>query len=409
MQRRFFVSALFTGFILLLLIAGNAHANRWASLKENQLIGDEEDVFLYPQILFEHRNALSFDYGAGEDAGRVLYLGGWPKLGLGLSAYYGSISPAFNGPIPLDLLNQESEELDLENTGLDYAPFSLDSLGRAEPFMILDGYLAIPTAIGPFGARIGIGNRSQYSTTDDRETGSGETLLTVEGGLSGKTPMRWDSSMSLFFDFYGEKNAATDSEGSDMLVRASLSGRSYLPLEGRLELGLLGNIGFANVSSKDHANGDETKANGMGLGVMAGAGPVYRVTEKTIIAGYGLLGVTTASHNGPIVDDTISTLIIQVPALRVAADLGITDWFFFRSGIQYSFQITNSYREVNARPPNSTSETGGKFGWSAGVGFEYSGFTVDGTLSQDFLTSGPDFIGGNPDALFGVVTARYHW
>lgn len=426
------------------IITNTASANRWASLQQNQLIEDKENVYLYPQLLLDYRNSIGFDYGSevarGETeqvgTGRVLYLGGWKKFGLGMSARYGSISPAFSAPIPNDLLSQETGTLYLgENSSTNLFPaYSIGSLigmlgsdaidpaTVAPPFGVMDAFLAIPTGIGAFGARLGIATRAEYATSDaDEREGSGETLLTLAAGLSGKGNVRWDTSLNLAVDFYADENEAANpnTKTSGTLVRASVSGRGYIPIANEVDLGLLGNLIFSNGSMSSKAGDTEIETSGLGFGVMAGVGPVFRIDENVVVAGYGLLGIAFSALDQPSdsdANDTISDLLIFIPALRIAADIGITDWFFFRGGVQYSFQLASSSLDEdvtsNANEENvkSISRNNGTLGLSAGIGFKTTdGFTIDGTLYRGFLTAGPDFIGGNPDAMFGVVSAAYHW
>jgi hypothetical protein len=422
----------------LMAIARTASANRWASLQQNQLIEDKENVYLYPQLLLDYRNSIGFDYGSGGsetatgengqvNTGRVLYLGGWKNFGLGMSARYGSISPAFSAPIPNDLLSQETSALFLgENSSTN--PFTLYSLGPligtvsvngetvavAPPFGVVDAFVALPTGIGAFGVRLGVATRAEYAKSGDQEVGNDETLLTLQAGLSGKGDVRWDTSLNLAFDFYTNKNETTDEKTSSGLVRASLSGRGYVPIGNKVDLGIVGNLVFSRSSTSVDSNSDKAKGNGLGIGVMGGLGPVFRINENVIVAGYGLLGISLAEQDDVSKDnakDTTSDLLIFIPALRIAADIGITDWFFFRSGIQYSFQMARSSLGKDIQlDADSYSRRNGKLGLSAGIGFKTTGgFTIDGTLSSGFLTTGPDFIGGSPQTLFGVVSAGYHW
>jgi len=341
-----------------------------------------------------------------------------------MSAYYGSISPASSGPIPNDLLSQETGALYLGRNAVNLFPLrsigSLTSvLGGANaqqlgvPFGVVDAFLAIPTGIGSLGLRLGVGTIASYETIDDVDTGADETLLTLEAGLSGKGDLRWDSSLAIAFDFYGN-TPEEDVDGSATLIRVSLSGRAYIPFADRVDLGVLGNLALANGSISFESGGDQAEANGLGFGVMGGLGPVFRVTNNVIITGYGLLGIAFNAQDQDLVmgsaENTVSDFLIFIPALRIAADIGVTDWFFFRTGIQYSFQLASSSFDEDVSPPDSASRRNGQFGWSAGVGLKSTGgFTVDATLSSNFLTVGPDFIGGEPDALFGVVSAAYHW
>jgi hypothetical protein len=132
------------------------------------------------------------------------------------------------------------------------------------------------------------------------------------------------------------------------------------------------------------------------------------VTELIQIAAYGVLGITFVSADPSDESDTdpeYSDLVVYIPGVRVAGDIGITEWFFFRTGVQYSFQFAStSYPNSD----DSGRRGDGLLGWTVGLGLEHEGFTLDGTLNQAWMTVGPDFLGGETD-LFGIVSAGYHW
>ena len=124
------------------------------------------------------------------------------------------------------------------------------------------------------------------------------------------------------------------------------------------------------------------------------------------MAGYALLGLTVVSSDpdDEVDNDSYTDLAVYLPAVRVAADIGIVQWFFFRIGLQYSFQyVTTSFEN-----DDSGRRADGNLGWTAGIGFEYEGFTIDGALNQAWMVQGPDFIGGDAP-LFGVVAAGFTW
>lgn len=45
------------------------------------------------------------------------------------------------------------------------------------------------------------------------------------------------------------------------------------------------------------------------------------------------------------------------------------------------------------------------FLWNTGLGFKFGDLVLDGALSHQFLTEGPDFIGGD-SPLFAMVSAN---
>lgn len=432
------------GFVCLLILVNSAQANRRISLSHNQLLEDREDVFLFPQLALDYRNLLIVDLGGAAQEGRLLFLGGWDNLAVGLAAYNSALPPpdnyVFANPIAGDIVSYETFRLYLGE--VTPPPFPVSTIGSfwgdAQPFSVVDAIIALPMGDGLFGARLGLGTRADIEFFEDEDDDSGvtETFVTLEAGLSGTGEVRYDTSLNVTidigevqdyeipqpFDPFNVLGTAIDVDYATLtLIRASLSGRGYLPFADKVEIGVLGNVVFTNGSIElDFAGVNrETTANIMGVAFMGGAGPVYRITENTTIGGYGLLGVVYATQdlNDTVDNDSLSDVIFYLPAVRVAADIGITNWFFVRAGLRYSFQLSMTsigeyfQDEDNVLPARgeTSHRRDGSFGWSAGLGLKHAGFTLDGALQHALLTSGPDFIGGAAPGMFIVVSAGYHW
>ncbi|MBN1653798.1 MAG: hypothetical protein JXA30_08480 [Deltaproteobacteria bacterium] len=433
--------------IFLSLFAGSARANRRISLSQNQLFEDKEDVFLFPELALEYRNVLSLDLGGNAREGRLLFLGGWESLALGLAAYNSAaIAPynyVFANPIAGDIVSYET--FALYQGAVSPVPFPVSTIGSlwadAQPFSVVDGFISVPMGNGLFGARLGLGTRADIEFFEDHDNDSGiaETFVTLEAGLSGKGTVRYDTSLNVTLDFGNVQNetipnpidpynllasAVTYDEASGTLIRASLSGRGYFPFAEKIEVGVLGNLVFTNAALEKDPQGEdpetdepyvEVTENIMGIAFFGGAGPVYRIAEDTTIGGYGLLGLAYATQdpNDTRNDDSWSDLMFYLPAVRVAADIGITNWFFLRGGLQYSFQIAMTSLDEYYQDEFGRAETihkrDGSFSWSAGLGIEHEGFTLDGALQHALLTAGPSFIGGSSPGMFVVVSAGYHW
>jgi hypothetical protein len=435
----FFKTFLF-GLVCLTVFVGSARANRRISLSQDLLIEDKDDVYLFPQLALDYRNLINFDLGGSAEEGRLLFLGGWDGLALGLAAHYSALTAPYNyllaNPIAGDLVSYET--FALYRGAVSPVPFPVSTIGslwaEAQPFSAIDGFIALPLGNGSIGARLGIATRANFEffrrSADDK--GTDETFVTMEAGLSGKGDIRYDASLNVSLDFgrvkntsipnpadpYGIFSTATEfADASGTLIRASLSGRSYFPFIKKIDIGVLGNAVFTNaaLAKRETTETQEITENIMGVSVMGGLGPVYRIDENTTIGGYGLLGVaySTQDPNDNIKTDTLSDLIFFLPAIRIAAEIGLTDWFFVRAGIQYSFQIASTslgrYYQQQYDRGESLQHRDGSFSWSAGLGLKYESFTLDGALQNALLTSGPSFIGGSNPGLFIVISAAYHW
>ncbi|MFH1575181.1 MAG: hypothetical protein ABIG68_14460 [Acidobacteriota bacterium] len=415
------LKVIFLGLASLSLFVSSAQANRRISLADNLLIEDKDDVYQYPQRMLDYRNAVSLDMGGSGNSGRVLFLGGWDDLALGFSAEQTAPYSALSGPLPADLMTYESTAF---YAGSGINPFPITSVSEAflavAPFTLIDAFLAVPTGAGSFGLRLGFGTRGLSGTVNDVDSGFGENLITLEAGLSGGNEARFDTSLNLALNLGSGENGTVYNminpafsysfeDVSSTLIRVSLSGRGYIPYSDNIDVGLLGNLVVASSSITPDPVGAATELsmNTLALGVMGGAGPVFHVTDLTEVAAYGVIGLSyvSAEPNDEVDDDGFSDVVIYIPGVRVAADIGLTEWFFVRTGVQYSFQFASTSYEND----DSSNRGDGSLGWTAGLGVEHNGFTLDGALYQGWITAGPDFIGGDPIALFGVVSAGYNW
>jgi len=436
---RTIVKTTLLGLVCLALFASSAQANRRISLADNLLIEDKDDVYQYPQRLLDYRNLINLDMGNNFRSARLLFLAGWDDLGLGLSAEQSAPYNPMSGPVVADLLTYETAALymgpisptPLAGSLPSFNPFGITSSAEyfvgAPPFTLIDAFLAIPAGDGAFGLRLGFGTRGAAGTDESlssyrQDSGLGENLITLEAGLSGGPPTgaHFDTSLNIALGLgSGENGQALPNlvyptlisydfdEISSALIRASLSARAYLPYSDNIDLGLLGNIVLSNISITPSVAGEnEFTMSTTGVGLMGGAGPVFHINELTEVAGYALLGLTVVSSDpdDEVDNDSYTDLAVYLPAVRVAADIGIVQWFFFRIGLQYSFQyVTTSFEN-----DDSGRRADGNLGWTAGIGFEYEGFTIDGALNQAWMVQGPDFIGGDAP-LFGVVAAGFTW
>jgi hypothetical protein len=202
-------------------------------------------------------------------------------------------------------------------------------------------------------------------------------------------------------------DTAGDQSGTNL--RASGSVRAFIPYNEWLDIGVLGNVAvFSGGVTTSPMVGEDVSSSAFGFGVLGGAGPVYHLQDGSTLAVYGLLGIASsgAELSDRVDDDAINDLVIFFPAVRAAAEIAVTDWFFARAGLQYSFQNGTSSFEGTGDP--SVTRRTGQLGWSAGVGAKTGKFQIDGSLQQAWLTQGPDFLGGD-SALFGVVSLAYLW
>ncbi|RAL25316.1 hypothetical protein DL240_03645 [Lujinxingia litoralis] len=385
-----------------------ADAARRASLGQNRLILDKNDVYLFPQAATEYNNLLSLEYGAAPNAGSGLVLLGNESFAYGLGIYRG------------DLLSPGTYPYNLGHPNLGNVANPLPGLVD-QPHTILDFFVGADMGGGSAGARLSFGNgATRQVDAEDVVDSTSHTFVGLTLGYSMLGDTRVDTGLNIQFNSGNQINGGDDVLDTNRLF-VGATARAYLPMAERTELGVLGDINFesrgATTRSYD-ANGVETGSNEGGttaFGLVAGAGPVYHIKENTTLAGYGLLGFSTSSTDldkDTDFDGTGMTNLL-LPGLHVAADIQLLDWLYFRTGAQYSYSVTIASSEEDPNAGNNVSDSSSmsgrasNFGWRAGLGVELGNFTLDGAFQSGFIVNGPDFLGGAGGGMFTSVAAGY--
>lgn len=376
-----------------LLAAQPAQANRRAALQGNLLMEDPQDIYIFPQRALDYRNLVRFDVGTADDMGDGLLLFGSPTFAMGIAAHRSDQLSPF-----------AASQLGVDDVTANYlgAPNLFGDVGYDSPFTIADVLVSFEVGAGLAGGRLMIANGGTSTDPDQGEIASkGQSLFLLAGGFSLKGDFRLDMALDLVFGTASEVANGEDVQ-SGFGFGLELDVRGGMNMGEGVDLGFLGGLGFTNRSLTNEIADDAGSLSVFNF--MAGAGPVYRLTDKALIAAYGVLGVTNASSDPSeaAANDDSSSTVTSIPAMRLAGEFWLTEWFAFRAGLEYSYRINL----VTAANGDETAFFDGTFGWSAGVGFTKGDFAFDGALSHLYLTAGPDFIGGDGD-LFTTVSASY--
>ncbi len=99
------------------------------------------------------------------------------------------------------------------------------------------------------------------------------------------------------------------------------------------------------------------------------------------------------------------------PEFNFAGETRIADWLTGRFG--YSRGI-DSYKEETTVGSTTTSysetyPTSDVQTISLGAGFHFGRFSIDATVSEKWLKQGINFVSGQANDLFGVVSASYNF
>jgi hypothetical protein len=159
------------------------------------------------------------------------------------------------------------------------------------------------------------------------------------------------------------------------------------------------------------ANGITTTDLSSVLSLMFGAGVSYRVNNFLFTGGpsFGAINEKTPSVSGVAPELTKTTNAF--PIWNFGAEWGMLDWLIGRIGYKSTTKTVST--ETVASPTNSNETIITSFepsigGITLGIGFRFSGFSLDATVNEDIIRQGFNNIGGG-GATFAYVSAGYEF
>ncbi|MFU8804657.1 MAG: hypothetical protein ACNA8W_12660, partial [Bradymonadaceae bacterium] len=286
--------------------------------------------------------------------------------------------------------------------------------GLPGPHTIADLFAAMELGPGLLGVRLALGTGGQGFDPASRDidpSSSNQTYVKTAVGFSLTGDFRLDTGLNFILDT-GRIVAGGSDQFAATQVRFGIDVRGYTPLAQDVDLGFLADIHLDNTSATNFGATaqDDVDSTAMNFGAVLGAGPVYNIGGVTTVAGYLVLGMLTGSADPDLDgdDDEESYFLGIVPGLQLAADIHLTDWLYFRSGMQYFFGAL-SEREATPDGDDISTLSFSNFGWRAGLGLNIGNFSLDGAFAHGFLTSGPDFVGGQAPGLFTMTSMSYRF
>ena len=369
--------------VMVASLAAPSDAARRESLNGNMLIHDGDDIYLFPQLSLDYVNLVRFKMGVNDETGEGRFVFGTKTFAMVLSANRTDIAPYGNGNNAFDA-------------------------GDPTPWTIADLSFGFKMGEkGKLGFRLYLGNGGQSAKADaaDGATGAGQFAAGLAAGYSMKgEKLTLDLGLHVGIHTLGDITNGTDNQKGSNLHLA-LGGRGFLKIDDELSVGILAGIGINSNGHTTYAGATANVASTMDWNVSVGAGPVYTIKDKAKIAGYVTLGFGGQSNDPSDTgnDDESSTTEIVIPGLLLSAEVLVLKWLYTRFGVGYDYRIAMGRDEASE---TDTTEYTGSFKWTAGVGFKVGEFNFDGSLTQEFFTNGPAFL-GQDGALFGQVAARY--
>jgi len=424
----------------------DASTARRNSLMGNRLVLDREDVFAFPQLATQYANLVGFDYGGNDETGNALLIMGDETGAFGISLHRGNLFASQMYPYAINngVLGGPNSPYNGALSGV-----------NAQTGTIVDVFGGYNIGAGLIGARLVLGNGGVSQTPandaiDESSAGEFYTILQLGYSISGRLAL--DTALNIKFSTMSfEQGDDTTASGTQFGV--GLDARGFYEMRGPLDIGFVGGLEFSNDGTDNGVGDAKVSASTTNFGIQAGAGPVWKLNstraavqpvaaqepatdaygtprpaapaapvasqgDGTTIAGYAMLGYRMTS-NDPNTDndnDGSGSSAIVLPGVLLAADIELLDWLYFRSGAQYRWVIAGASSEtadgddsISVRGPGATS-TGynNGFGWSTGLGVKVGDFRFDGTLANNFVLNGPNFIGGGSGFLT-TASAEYTW
>jgi len=390
-----------------ILLASPALAARRTSLGNNLLMKDKDDVVIYPQLMLDYRNLINFDYGASKGEGSGMLLIGSRDFGFGILVNRADINPGPLADAGTSFMWNYMDTYELANLG---SPGNILATGDggvadgdyASPLTFVDLLMAFNLGRNLLGFRLGIGTGGDSQTADDEDSNS-QFALKLSAGMSfGKN---FDMAADIVFAT-GQRTVGGDLAHSGQLFGINANIRGFSPMGEKIDLGYLGQFAFGSQSITEANDNNSDARNDILL--VGGLGPVYKLSKmNSTVSAYGIVGLGYSGRDpntdGDADEDAETDMKIIIPGFRMSLELNLLEWMVFRSGMEYHFGYN---QDTRANGDLVLTEQEGSFGWNAGLGFIVGDFTLDTAFQQNWMTQGPDFLGGDAP-MFLTVSANY--
>jgi hypothetical protein len=452
-QIRTIAIAAVAALIAVIAYSPSAHADRRSSLAGNILIEDQDDVFAFPHLATKYVRTLHFDLtlgdntlgvsppppnpGGGPDANNGDQLGqigggsvattagsagiilGDESMAIGLFAHRGD---TVNNLAYAGTLFGDHDVLALTGGGAGILPGPWPRSGNAglvSPLNWIDAIVALGDSNLGFRLSIGLNSAGTENDNDGDVTTTSNSAfvanLVVGYGMRGDLDL--DVSAEIGFASQSYEMTPVDgdptTDSSTNIPSISILARGFSPLAKGVDLGFTGLIDFRSGSNEFKAgDNDPTGSSSSVIGVKLGAGPVYTVEDKFIVAATMSAGVLLTSEdpniNADAKDDQSSDLLLLIPELKLSGEFYVTDWLLLRAGAVYGWAYISNTEETGKNSTNTTSGSAAGFRWITGIGLDFDELQINGTLNPEFTLNGPNFIGGG-EGTFVLVNLAYNF
>ncbi|MCB9206246.1 MAG: hypothetical protein H6610_00675 [Ignavibacteriales bacterium] len=192
----------------------------------------------------------------------------------------------------------------------------------------------------------------------------------------------------------------------------SIIGRGFYKADSRFTIVPCGKIvKTSGTADLGDANGITTTDLPSMLSFQFGVGVLYKF-ENFLFAGgpsFGILEEKTPSVSG--VSPELTRTTNSFPIWNFGAEWNMIEWLIGRIG--YRSKTNTVSNETVASPTNSNETIFTSFdpaigGITLGIGFKFSGFSLDATINEDVIRQGFNNLGGG-GATFAYVSAGYEF
>ena len=192
----------------------------------------------------------------------------------------------------------------------------------------------------------------------------------------------------------------------------SIIGRGFYKADNRFTIVPYGKIvKTSGTADLGDANGITTTDLPSMLSFQFGVGVLYKF-ENFLFAGgpsFGILEEKTPSVSG--VSPELTRTTNSFPIWNFGAEWNMIEWLIGRIG--YRSKTNTVSNETVASPTNSNETIFTSFdpaigGITLGIGFKFSGFSLDATINEDVIRQGFNNLGGG-GATFAYVSAGYEF
>ncbi len=392
-----------------------AESARVLSFAGHRLMEDPTDVFMFPGLLFENSNRLHLDFEPTAQSGQGGMTFGDARI-LGIHVGRGMVRHHPRTLVPAG-----------SNIPSDFEEFAAVASGHGveaipQPGMMADVLFGLPSGIG---FRLSVTNsivdtiRTTTPPPDPvpedicgtNETGTEFRTIEAGGGWSQRTGNR-KTDIGGAISLHTVKRVTqgcldAEAVGSPSIAAAA---RVAFALDDRMELGVMGQLEMRDRSMEFSRLKAETEQSL--VAITAGVGPRYKLSKDVTAVATAVIGMALGSPlprpdaETPATDLTNTAYIL--PGIDMAIEAKWKDWLTARAGLLNRYTIVTSEQD-NGTVKTESVNTGAEHFAAAGVGIHWGRFHIDGAFNVPFLTSGPDFLGGQGPGLFSEMSLSYDW